>query len=82
MYVCTYPRNFIFLIYFTGDNLVLSMLTPFSHALVYIDECASNTCVNDGVCADGFDIFTCTRAVGFMGATCDVAKIILFQFTN
>ena len=48
----------------------------------YIDECASNTCVNDGVCVDGFDIFTCTRAVGFMGATCDVAKIILFQFTN
>ena len=38
MYVCKYPRNFIFVIYFTGDNLVHSMLTPFSHALALASD--------------------------------------------
>ena len=48
---------------------------------VATDECDSNPCANDGVCADGHNLFTCTCAAGFMGTTCDVGKII-FSFTN
>ena len=49
--------------------------------LVDIDECASNPCENGGVCDDREDYFVCTCTAGFMGATCDVGKII-FSFTN
>ena len=53
------------------------MLTPFSDVLVDTDECASNSCVNGGVCTDGIDLFTCTCAAGFMGVTCGVGKCII-----
>ena len=37
--------------------------------------CASNPCVNGGICVDGIDLFTCTCVGGFRGgATCDVGK--------
>ena len=49
--------------------------------LVDINECDSNPCANSGTCTDGDHLFTCTCAPGFMGATCDVGKII-FSFTN
>ena len=55
------------------------MLTPFSDVLVDTDECASNPCVNGGVCTDGIDVFTCTCAAGFMGVTCAVGKCIIFS---
>ena len=45
--------------------------------LVDIDECASNPCMNGGVCADGRDLFTCTCAADFTGATC-AGKIIFY----
>ena len=45
--------------------------------------CYSNPCMNGGVCADGDDLFTCTCAAGFIGATCDVGKIFfLNSLTN
>ncbi|PZR09402.1 MAG: hypothetical protein DI536_22765 [Archangium gephyra] len=36
-----------------------------------IDDCASNPCLNGGVCTDGVDAFTCACAAGFFGATCE-----------
>ena len=57
------------------------MLTPFFIVLVDINECDSNPCANSGTCTDGDHLFTCACAAGFMGATCDVGKII-FSFTN
>ena len=52
--------------------------TPLSDVLVDIDECASTPCMNGGVCVDGRDLFTCTCAADFTGATCDVGKIIFY----
>lgn len=37
-----------------------------------IDECASNPCLNGGVCIDGASSFTCKCAPGFSGPTCSV----------
>ena len=44
--------------------------------------CDSNPCMNGGVCADGDDHITCTCAVGFIGATCDVGKICFNSLTT
>ena len=63
----------------TGGNLTHRMLTYIYNGIVDTDKCASNPCVNGGICADGIDIFKCTCAAGFMGATCDAGKIILFH---
>ena len=43
---------------------------------VNVSPCASNPCVNGGICFDGIDLFTCTCVGGFKGsATCNVGKI-------
>ena len=39
-----------------------------------IDDCVTNPCLNDGVCVDGVNAFTCKCAHGFRGDTCGISK--------
>ena len=51
--------------------------------LVDTGPCHSNPCVNGGTCDEpGLNLFTCTCAAGFMGATCDVGKIVFHSLTT
>ena len=36
-----------------------------------IDDCLTSPCLNDGVCVDGVDMFSCNCTDDWMGATCD-----------
>ena len=36
-----------------------------------IDECASNPCLNSGVCIDGANQFTCDCRDGYYGRNCE-----------
>ena len=38
------------------------------------DDCSSNPCMNNGVCADGIDTFSCTCAAGYEGEDCSTGK--------
>eukprot|EP00057_Strongylocentrotus_purpuratus_P020944 XP_011675418.1 PREDICTED: fibropellin-3-like [Strongylocentrotus purpuratus] len=42
-----------------------------SYQVPHIDECASNPCVNEGVCNNLIDSFTCDCVGGYDGITCD-----------
>ena len=53
-----------------------TVLTLAFDIFVDVDECASNPCVNSGTCNDGFNIFTCACAAGFMGGACEQSKIV------
>ena len=66
----------LFEIYFTGINVLHTMLKHFFGMLIDTDECDSNPCVNGGTCTDGLDLFTCACDAGFMGATCNGGEII------
>ncbi|XP_033104226.1 low-density lipoprotein receptor-related protein 4-like isoform X2 [Anneissia japonica] len=39
----------------------------------YIDECASDPCVNGGSCVDGWSGYTCECAFGYSGVICEEA---------
>ena len=39
-----------------------------------IDDCQPNSCMNNGVCVDGVDSFTCDCAHGFAGDNCSIGK--------
>ena len=39
-----------------------------------IDECASNPCQNDGICADGVNRYDCTCESGYTGADCETSR--------
>ena len=39
-----------------------------------IDDCVGNPCINNGVCIDGANTYTCLCAAGFEGANCQISK--------
>lgn len=39
-----------------------------------IDECAGHPCLNNGVCHDGVNSYSCTCATGFAGTNCETSK--------
>ena len=41
---------------------------------VDIDDCKSNPCMNEGVCVDGINSFSCDCSHGFMGDNCSMSK--------
>ena len=46
--------------------------------VVDIDECASNPCVNAGVCSNDLNAFSCTCTGGWTGIQCEDGKNIDF----
>lgn len=45
-----------------------------------INECASNPCLNNGVCSDGINSFTCECRNGWTGPTCQYSGLSYVKF--
>ena len=43
--------------------------------LVDINDCASTPCMNEGICVDGINSFTCNCPHGFIGKDCSISMI-------
>ena len=43
--------------------------------LIDIDDCKSSPCMNNGVCVDGVNTFSCDCAHGFIGDTCNTSNL-------
>ena len=61
------------------DNLELFIRVEKTWWIVYvaildIDDCLPNPCMNNGECVDGTDSFTCSCAHGFIGDNCSTSK--------
>lgn len=39
-----------------------------------IDDCKPNPCLNNGVCEDGINSYSCECANGFIGKNCSISK--------
>ena len=62
-----------------SDCSIVQMILPLEWLLLSFsisdrDDCAANPCVNDGVCVDGVNSFTCNCPHGFIGETCTISK--------
>ena len=44
-----------------------------------IDACASNPCKNGGTCVERFNSHTCTCAVGYEGANCEIGIFFIIM---
>ena len=44
-----------------------------------IDACSSGPCMNDGICVDGINGFTCTCAEGYAGTQCETGNTAYFN---
>ena len=56
----------------------LQAIRPFNNFHIDIldnDDCQPNPCMNDGICVDGTNSFTCYCAHGFVGDNCSISKL-------
>ena len=51
-----------------NTHLILASITE------DLDDCVSHPCLNDGICVDGVDAYTCTCTAGFLGIHCGSGK--------
>ena len=45
--------------------------------LIDINDCASTPCMNEGICVDGINSFTCNCPHGFIGKDCSISMIFI-----
>ncbi len=57
-----------------SQNIDNSNCTMFS-LYTDVNDCANNPCLNNGLCVDGINTFTCTCATGFTGTICQTSKL-------
>ena len=51
------------------------------HCILYVyipdtDDCSPNPCLNEGVCTDQLNAFSCACVAGWEGSTCETGKLI------
>ena len=47
--------------------------------LIDINDCASTPCMNEGICVDGINSFTCNCPHGFIGKDCSISMICFMK---
>ena len=71
----------LFLSHITLDNC---FSTNYFLVLCHLDinDCQPNPCMNNGICVDGINSFSCNCAHGFIGKHCTISKFTVFlEFT-
>ena len=56
---------------------VFASISKSSIALVVIDECSSNPCMNGASCTDGDESYTCDCIEGYVGTHCETGESLV-----